>query len=97
MVIGGPGNGEGFGGWGGAGVGAGSGNGGPGNGEGSGGNGGSGAGFGSTSDGPGESMISSPCLLASAGGCISSVGTSQVFGFIIGDLLRTDGADSQDT
>jgi len=67
IVIGGPGNGDGSGGWGGLGVGGGSGNGGPGNGDGSGGNGGSGVGVGLGNDGQGESMVSSPCVLASAG------------------------------
>ena len=41
--------------------------GGPGNGDGSGGNGGSGVGVGPGNDGQGESMVSPPCLLASAG------------------------------
>ena len=67
IVIGGPGNGDGSGGWGGLGAGGGSGNGGPGNGDGSGGNGGSGVGVGLGNDGQGESMVSSPCVLASAG------------------------------
>jgi len=67
IVTGVPGNGYGSGGWGGICVGACSGNGGPGNGDGLGGNGGSGVGVGPGNDGQGESMVSLPCLLASAG------------------------------